>query len=208
MKLIVVRATSICSIKSRMVCNRRVASHTFTLWRTVRRRSLHLYQHIQIVAYFPKVSLCDFFPVCVFCVPHHLLNDWTSIKLGAFAMAPEPISTVYFINPSHQSVSCVCCRATAQKRRHHSNKYTRSNRRIVGRVVFCTIHVVSKVSRQLVIPKNFVFNIRFPLTRSTPIATSAFSILHSTLNAFVLWHSLLYYALCIEIILNHVLSSE
>jgi hypothetical protein len=29
------------------------------------------------------------------------------MKLGTYIMAAEPISTVYFINPSHQSVS-VC----------------------------------------------------------------------------------------------------
>jgi hypothetical protein len=29
------------------------------------------------------------------------------MKLGMYIMAPEPISTVYFINPSHQSV-CTC----------------------------------------------------------------------------------------------------
>jgi hypothetical protein len=29
------------------------------------------------------------------------------MKLGTYIIAPEPISTAYFINPSHQSV-CLC----------------------------------------------------------------------------------------------------
>jgi hypothetical protein len=51
-----------------------------------------------------KVGLCDFHAVCV----SHPINFWISepvlTKLGMYIMAPEPISTAYFINPSHQSV--------------------------------------------------------------------------------------------------------
>jgi hypothetical protein len=40
------------------------------------------------------------------CIP--LINFWMvepiSMKLGMYIMASEPMSTAYFINPSHQSV--------------------------------------------------------------------------------------------------------
>jgi hypothetical protein len=54
--------------------------------------------------------------------------------LGICIIAPEPISTAYFVNASHQSV-CLCC----------GNEYTRNNR-IIGRVIFCAVRVVSKES--------------------------------------------------------------
>jgi hypothetical protein len=40
--------------------------------------------------------------VSVYPTPNHLLNGY--MKLGMYIMTPEPISTAYFINPSHQSV--------------------------------------------------------------------------------------------------------
>jgi hypothetical protein len=38
--------------------------------------------------------------------PFQLLNAWTNLymKLGMHVMAPESISTAYFLNPSHESV--------------------------------------------------------------------------------------------------------
>jgi hypothetical protein len=57
-----------------------------------------------------------------------------------YIMAPEPISTEYFINPSHQSVCLyVYLPIVARQRlgRHvTAATNTRNSRRIVGRVVF------------------------------------------------------------------------
>jgi hypothetical protein len=43
--------------------------------------------------------------VCVY-VPHikFWMPELIFMKLGMYAMAPEPILTAYFINPAHQSV--------------------------------------------------------------------------------------------------------
>jgi hypothetical protein len=62
-----------------------------------------------LLAHFPKVVLCDLNAVRVSVNPPPPLTFWmlepVFVKLGMYIMAPEPISTVYFINPSHQSVS-------------------------------------------------------------------------------------------------------
>jgi hypothetical protein len=65
--------------------------------------------------------------------------------------APEPISTAYFINPSHQYVcvyiymySLYSCQATAPLKRYRGNEYTSKNRRTVGRVIFYAVRVVSR----------------------------------------------------------------
>jgi hypothetical protein len=50
---------------------------------------------INILFYFPKVSLCDLYAVCV-CPSYKLFQDWT--KLNTI------ISAAHFINPSHHSV--------------------------------------------------------------------------------------------------------
>jgi hypothetical protein len=61
----------------------------------------------QFVAYFPK-GLCDLHAVCESPPP---INFWMGepmfMKLSMYIMTPEPISTVHFPNPSHQSMS-VC----------------------------------------------------------------------------------------------------
>jgi hypothetical protein len=75
------------------------------------------------------------------------------MKLGMYIMAPESISTAYFINSSHQSL-CIYVYppivAKQQLGKHvPTAKNTRNNRRIVGVVVFCTVRVVSKDSLQI-----------------------------------------------------------
>jgi hypothetical protein len=71
------------------------------------------------------------------------------MKLGTHITAPEPISTAYFINPSDQS-ACLyvhlfnVARQRLGKKRYLGNEYTRNNSRIVERVVFYVICVVSK----------------------------------------------------------------
>jgi hypothetical protein len=72
------------------------------------------------------------------------------MKLGMYIMAPEPISAAYFINPWHQSVCLhvyapIVTRQWLVKKKNYSGKeYTPNNRRIVGRVVFYAVGVVSR----------------------------------------------------------------
>jgi hypothetical protein len=55
-------------------------------------------------------------------------------------MAPEPISTAYFMNPSHQFVCTFISHAFARQRlgnkSYRGKEYTRNNRRIVEGVVY------------------------------------------------------------------------
>jgi hypothetical protein len=57
------------------------------------------------LTYFPKAGLCYLLSLCVCIPPYERLNARTSrMKLGMCIMAHEPISTAYFVNPSHQPV--------------------------------------------------------------------------------------------------------
>jgi hypothetical protein len=78
------------------------------------------------------------------------------MKLGMYVMAREPNSTVYFINPSHQSL-CLYVYSyivTRQRLGKHvpTTMNTRNNKITVGRVVFSADRVVSNESRRLVLP--------------------------------------------------------
>jgi hypothetical protein len=85
------------------------------------------------------------------------------MKVGVYIMAPERISTAYFINPSNQSVSLYMypplvatqrlskIPPTVARQRLNKNfaaaknhEYTCNNRRIVGRVVCCAVSFVSR----------------------------------------------------------------
>jgi hypothetical protein len=79
----------------------------------------------------------------------------------------SPISTGYFVNPSHQSVCQTCvfpfrCYATASLKRYRGNAYTRKKRRISERVIFNGVRIESKECRWLILPRNYCFNIIFP----------------------------------------------
>jgi hypothetical protein len=95
------------------------------------------------------------------------INFWMPepilIKFDMHIMAPEPISTAYFINPSRQSVSgCVSILSlqgnglikfippfsTTQRLGKHFPvaTNTRCYMRIVGRVIFYAVRVLSKKS--------------------------------------------------------------
>jgi hypothetical protein len=75
------------------------------------------------------------------------------MKLGMYFMAPEPISAVYLINPSNESV-CIPSIIT----RHQLNKHvpmitdTHSNRNIIEQAIFCVVNVASKENVGLCIP--------------------------------------------------------
>jgi hypothetical protein len=53
------------------------------------------------------------------------------------------------MHPSHQSV----CMYTPNENITAANEYARNNRRIVGRAVFYAFRIISKESRQLVLPR-------------------------------------------------------
>jgi hypothetical protein len=100
---------------------------------------------VLIFAYFPKVGLCDHHTVCVpFYCPYQLLNAWTNLtKLGMYITAPQPISTAYFINPSHQSVClyesmCISPIVARQRLGKHvpATTFTRDNKRTADGVSF------------------------------------------------------------------------
>jgi hypothetical protein len=71
------------------------------------------------------------------------------MKLGMYNMAPVPTSTVYFINPSHQSACLYVYLPIGVRQRYCCN-----NRRIVLRVIFYEVRVVSEESRLVVLPRN------------------------------------------------------
>jgi hypothetical protein len=108
-----------------------------------------------------EVGLCDLHAVCISPAANFRIPEPIFMKLGTYIMAAEPISTAYFINSSHQPVSVCVSRILlgngSAKKRNGGNEYTRNNRRIVGRVVFSAVHVVSKESRRLILPRTFCF---------------------------------------------------
>jgi hypothetical protein len=79
------------------------------------------------------------------------MSEPNFMKLGMYIMAPEPISTAYFINPSHQFVCLYVSLPTVAMQRLGKHvlaaRNTRNSRRIVGRVV-----IYAEVSR-LFLPK-------------------------------------------------------
>jgi hypothetical protein len=79
--------------------------------------------------------------MCVSVYPY--INFWMAepifMKFRMYIIAPGPISTAYFINTSHQSVSLYRC-----YKNFTGNEYRRNNRRIVRRVIFYAVGVVSR----------------------------------------------------------------
>jgi hypothetical protein len=68
------------------------------------------------------------------------------IKFGMYVIAPEPISTANYINPSHQSVCLNAYVATQRLGINVTAATNTHNRRIVGCIVFYAVRVVSKDS--------------------------------------------------------------
>jgi hypothetical protein len=89
-------------------------------------------------------------PTC-FCVgPTSLVsffqNEPIFMKLSIYIMTSETISTVYFINPCHQSVcvSLLSFLGNGSVKNCRCNEYKSNNRRNVGRVVFYDVRVISR----------------------------------------------------------------
>jgi hypothetical protein len=91
-------------------------------------------------------SLCC---LCV-CVPptDFRMAERVFMKLGIYIMAPELILTVCFINPSHQSVCLYVCPPIIARQKLGKNVTTASDtcssRRIVGHIIFCAVHIISR----------------------------------------------------------------
>jgi hypothetical protein len=86
------------------------------------------------------------------------------MKFGTYIMAPEPISTAHFIKLSHQSVCLYVYplpKVAMQRFGKHVSAATNTrNNRIVGRIVFCSVHAVSKESRRLFLPRTFSLSVK------------------------------------------------
>jgi hypothetical protein len=89
------------------------------------------------------------------------------MKLGIYIMAPESISTAYFINPSHQSLCYhvhhpIVARQRLGKNITAATDIPLNNRRIVVRVVFYAARAITKESRRLVLPRTSCLALRLP----------------------------------------------
>jgi hypothetical protein len=87
-----------------------------------------------------------------------------SMKLDMYIMAPKPISTVYFINPSHQSVCLYVYRLLllgTSVKWYCSNEYTSNKRKIVGSVFLYVVRAISEESRWLIFSQKFLFLMPF-----------------------------------------------
>jgi hypothetical protein len=102
-----------------------------------------------------------------------LMPEPIFLKLGMYIIAPESISTAYFINPSHQTVCLYVYPPIVARQRLGKNVTAatnkRNNRRIVGRVVFCMVRVVSKESRRLVLPRTSCLLAYFPYLKKAKV---------------------------------------
>jgi hypothetical protein len=91
-------------------------------------------------------------PCCVCELPrpiHFWMPEPIFMKLGMYIIA-----TVYFVNPSHQSMCLYVYHPVVAKQRLGKNVtavINKGNNRIIGRVIFCAIRVLSKESRRLVL---------------------------------------------------------
>jgi hypothetical protein len=115
---------------------------------------------------FKRKIKADFF-ITMLCVCESPFINPIFIKLGMYIMTSELISTVYFINPFHQSA---CLSLLSLLRNGCVNNVpavmnTRNNIIIVGRVDFCEVRAISKENKRLILPRTFcfLFRIRFCL---------------------------------------------
>jgi hypothetical protein len=105
------------------------------------------------------------------------MSEPISTKFSMYVMPPEPISKMYFINPSHQSV-CLHVYPPHKVARQRLGRCvpaatnTHNNRRTVGGVVLCTVRVILQESLwvclciSLSLLSNCLIN-TFPRQRST-----------------------------------------
>jgi hypothetical protein len=84
------------------------------------------------------------------------------MKLGMYIMAPEPISTAYFINPSHQSVCLFVYPLIVARQRPSKNDTAATNKHATVAELLdasCSMRSVSYQSKvgEKVFPELFVF---------------------------------------------------
>jgi hypothetical protein len=79
------------------------------------------------------------------------------MKLGMYIMASEPISTAYFINPSHQSLFLYVSPAVVAGQRVGENVTAAMNTHATTKNcwmrIFCAVRIISKESRRKVLPR-------------------------------------------------------
>jgi hypothetical protein len=101
-------------------------------------------------------------------------------KLGVYIMAPEPISTAYFINPSLQSLCQYMYPHIVARQQLGKNitatTNTLNNRRIVGSIIFFAVCVVSKESRRECLPRISCYNRRLAMYNFTVFDLPQFQI--------------------------------
>jgi hypothetical protein len=97
------------------------------------------------------VYLC--FPLTNFRTPEQIF-----MKLVMYIMAPEPISTVYFKNPSHKPVSLCILPAVARQR---LGKHVPTATKNFEGVIFYEVRVVSKEYRRIILPGTSYFKRHF-----------------------------------------------
>jgi hypothetical protein len=81
-----------------------------------------------------------------------------------YIMVPEPVSTAYLINSSHQSVCLYVYPAIVARprlERYRGNEYTRNNGIIVGRVVLYAVRVVSNAGMRLVVSRTSCYYLKY-----------------------------------------------
>jgi hypothetical protein len=99
------------------------------------------------------------------------------MKLGTYIMALEPISAAYFINPSHQSECLYVYHTFAARQRLRKNVTAATNTReklekIVGRVDFHAVHLISQECRLLVLPRTSYYIFVHEFLICTPLEDS------------------------------------
>jgi hypothetical protein len=106
-----------------------------------------------------KIGLCDLHAVCLFVI---------LIKFDMYIMAPEPISTAYFINPSPQSVGLyvyllsllengaikipLSLLGNGSNKSYSGNNYDCNNRIIFEPVVLYAVRIVSW-KQEIILPR-------------------------------------------------------
>jgi hypothetical protein len=76
------------------------------------------------------------------------------IKFGMYIMAPEPISTAYFVNPSHHSI-CIYMYHIFVPRQRLVKKVTVAKN--IHTSLSVAVRIVSKERRLLVLPRTYCF---------------------------------------------------
>jgi hypothetical protein len=108
-----------------------------------------------------EVGVCLHHAVCIPLINFRMLEP-IFMTLRMYIMAPEPISTAYFMNPSHQSV---CLHVYSPSLLGNGSVKTSPRQRIhataeelLDAIVFYAVRVVSNECRRFVLPRTYCFS--------------------------------------------------